>query len=74
MLKYGFIYRPDTMIAVKRAIEGISINGYEWLLDKNNKIMKFNNRKVATTFLRSNGFDELSDSEINETFTFEETN
>lgn len=43
------------MIRVSRAINGITINGDEYILDKNNEIMLFENEKQAKQFLKENG-------------------
>lgn len=61
------------MIEVARAIEGISINGKEFLLDENGNTMKFESRETAFKFLKSKGFENLSDEEMEDAFFFEET-
>jgi len=43
------------MVLIGRAVNGISINGLEWLLDDNNKPMKFKDGKTAKKFLLDNG-------------------
>ena len=45
------------MIQIGRAIEGVSINGKEWLLDDNNNIMKFESQENGLIFLKENGFE-----------------
>lgn len=60
------------MIQVGRAIEGVSINGKEWLLDDNNDIMKFESQEMALRFLKENGFDKLTDEELKDSFFYEE--
>lgn len=60
------------MIAVGRAIEGISLNGKEYLRHNQGTIMAFPSREDAREFLRENGFHLLSNEEIEESFFFEE--
>lgn len=60
------------MIQIGRAIEGVSINGKEWLLDGNNDVMKFESQDKAIEFLKENGFDNLSDEELKDSFFYEE--
>lgn len=60
------------MIQIGRAIEGVSINGKEWLLDGNNDVMKFESQEKAIEFLKENGFDNLSDEELKDSFFYEE--
>jgi len=60
------------MIQIGRAIEGVSINGKEWLLDGNNDVMKFESQDKAIKFLKENGFDNLSDEELKDSFFYEE--
>lgn len=60
------------MIQIGRAIEGVSINGKEWLLDDNNNIMKFESQENGLIFLKENGFEELSDEELQNSFFYEE--
>ena len=61
------------MIEIARAIEGISINGKEWLLDENGNTMKFESKETAVEFLESKGFEKLSNEEFENSFFFEET-
>jgi len=49
------------MVIVSRAINGISLNGDEYLLDDTGKIIEFENKETAKDFLRKSG---LSESEI----------
>ena len=44
------------MIIVGRHIDGITINPLEYLLDENEEVMKFINKKEAKSFLRLHGF------------------
>ena len=43
---------------IERAIEGISINGNEYLLDDNNEIIVFNAKKECLKYCLSVGLDE----------------
>lgn len=61
------------MIEIGRAIDGISLNGLEWLLDDEGQILKFESRNEAMDFLRDNGFDNLSDEELENSFYFKDT-
>lgn len=60
------------MIKIGRAIEGISLNGIEWLLDEKNDIMTFSDRENAKEFLKENGFDSFTDEELEDSFFYEE--
>tara|TARA_R110001606_G_scaffold362994_1_gene516898 strand:+ start:186 stop:377 length:192 start_codon:yes stop_codon:yes gene_type:complete len=59
------------MIKIGRAIEGVSINGIEWLLDENNDLMTFSDRENAKEFLKENGFDSFTDEELEDSFFYE---
>jgi hypothetical protein len=54
------------MIRIGRPINGITINGLEYLLDENGHEMRFEDEAAASEFLRGNGFtdDELENSGI----------
>ncbi|MDR0645920.1 MAG: hypothetical protein LBG46_02810 [Elusimicrobiota bacterium] len=43
-------------IYVARPIEGIGLNGNEYLLGEDNKAMKFKTRKEAKEFLKSHNY------------------
>jgi len=43
------------MVLIGRPINGISINGLEWLLDDNNEPMRFIDGNTAKHFLLDNG-------------------
>lgn len=47
-------------IIIGRPIEGIGLNGLEYLMDENNseEYKQFNTRKEAEDFLRENGIDD----------------
>lgn len=57
---------------IARPVEGISINGLEYLLDQAGDPMTFPTQDAAAAFLQENGFDHLSLAEIIEAFTIEE--
>lgn len=42
------------MVLIGRAVNGISINGLEWLLNNNDEPMKFVNGNAAKQFLLDN--------------------
>ena len=48
-------------IVVGRPINGISINGLEYLLGENDEPMKFDNVKSAKTFLKKHGVTNFED-------------
>ena len=54
---------------IGRPINGVSINGLEYLLDESNEVMLFNTSDDAVTFLQNEGF---SGEEINEFTILEE--
>lgn len=56
------------MIIISRAINGISINGYENLLNADGTLMKFVSKESAVAFLQSNG---ITSKEL-ESLNFEE--
>ena len=58
------------MIAIGRPINGISLNGLEYLLNDDGSYMEFNDSKTAKDFLRENGYGEWSDDEIEDSFMF----
>jgi len=43
------------MVLIGRAVNGISINGLEWLLDGNDEPMRFIDCNTAKQFLLDNG-------------------
>jgi hypothetical protein len=59
------------MIKVGRAINGIGLNGREWLLNEDNSLMEFKDKEEAKKFLRDAGVD-LTDEEMEDTLAFEE--
>ena len=58
------------MIIIGRPINGISLNGDEYLLDDSGEYMEFKNEDEAKLFLRDNGFGEYSEDELNDSFNF----
>jgi hypothetical protein len=60
------------MIKIGRAIEGVSLNGIEWLLDEENDVMTFSDRENAKGFLKENGFDSFTEEELEDSFFYEE--
>jgi len=60
------------MIQVGKAINGISINGNEWLLNDNGTVKEFKDKEKAKAFLRDAGID-LTDEEMEDSFTFKDT-
>jgi hypothetical protein len=59
------------MVIVGRPINNVSINGLEWLLDDNNKLMRFTDGNQAKHFLLDNG--EISENIYSYWFENEET-
>lgn len=61
------------MFTVARPIEGISLNGLEYLLDEDTGQPRvFPTLELAVLFLQANGFGHLSDIEIQDAFTITE--
>jgi len=52
------------MISIYRYINDISLNGREYLLDKENQILKFNNEKQAFNFLSDGGVEAKDEEEL----------
>ena len=46
------------MIIIGKPINGVTINGCEWLIDSNNDYMRFNSIEEAQIFLFDNGYNE----------------
>lgn len=57
-------------IIIGRAIEGVSINGLEYLLDDDGYEMEFDSIEDAINFLRLNGFDDFTDEDLYNNFSF----
>lgn len=60
------------MIIIGKPINGISLNGDEYLLDEHGEFMEFDSPETAKQFLRDNGFQDFSDDEISDSFNFKE--
>lgn len=61
------------MIMISKAINGISINGNEYLLNNNdNSVMLFESKDKAIGFLRCNGFKNYTLEQFEYNFNFEE--
>jgi hypothetical protein len=57
------------MVIIGRAINGISINGNEYLLDEKNNVKRFESVQKAEEFLKDMGF---TSQEIEECISIEE--
>ncbi len=55
-----------TKFAIARPINGVTINGNEYVLNENNEVMTFDTKKEAQDFLLENGItrDELPSLDI----------
>ena len=47
-------------VTVGRPINGISLNGVEWILDENGDAMRFGSVREAKQFLREHGITDFS--------------
>ncbi len=62
------------MILIGRPIEGIALNGLEYLMNDDNTDYKFfNNKDEAMEFLRSNMTEPVTDEELEDAFMFLDT-
>ena len=62
------------MILIGRPIEGIALNGLEYLMNEDNTDYKFfNNKDEAMEFLRSNMAEPVTDEELEDAFMFLDT-
>ena len=59
-------------VIIGRAINGISINGLEYVLDENNEPIVFDDVEDAMQHLRDNGYEGFTNEKLDELFTFEE--
>ena len=57
-------------IVIGRPINGISINGLEYMLDENGDYKLFNTKEEAKEFLNSNFEEPLTDDELEDNFMF----
>ena len=60
------------MITIARPIGETTLNGLEWLLNRDGSIMKFESEEEAKKFLRTNGFKKLTDEALENSCIFEE--
>lgn len=61
------------MIIIKKLINRIglmSLNQSEYLLNEENEPLQFSSIDKAKTYLRKNGYDELNDEKIEDSFIF----
>ena len=62
------------MIIIGRPIEGIALNGLEYLMNEDNTDYKFfDNKESAMQFLRNNINEEVTDDELEDSFMFLDT-
>ncbi len=62
-------------VKIGRPINGISLNGLEYLLDESGEHDRiFPSKEVAKQFLLDTDYDGLSDEELEDSFIFEEVN
>jgi hypothetical protein len=60
-------------IVIGRPINGISINGLEYLLDEDGEYKQFESREEAKTFLNSMFEEPLTDDQLEDSFMFLDT-
>lgn len=58
------------MYKIGRPINGIGLNGLEWLLDDNGNEMLFDTPEHAKGFLRDNGHEDWSDDDFEDSYMF----
>ena len=61
------------MISIYRYINDISLNGKEYLLDKENKELKFNNKKQAFNYWQYGGVEAKDEEELEQYGIYFET-
>jgi hypothetical protein len=54
------IARSTEPCVIARLINGITLNGYEFVLDNNGKIQKFSSKKAAEQFLLENNITDFN--------------
>lgn len=59
------------MFTISRAIGGISLNGYEYLLDDNGTPRVFATPELAVMFMQANGFGHHTEAEIQDIFNIQ---
>ena len=62
------------MVTIGRHIEGISLNGIEYLLNEDGSVMRFASIPLAKEYLRSKMDEDVTDELLEEVFIFEEDN
>lgn len=60
------------MITIAKPIGETTMNGLEWLFDKDGNTMKFGSEEEAKEFLRTNGYKHLSDEQLEDSFLFDD--
>lgn len=61
------------MISIYRYINDISLNGKEYLLDEENKELKFDNKEQAFNFLSTGGVEAKNEEELEDYGIYFET-
>jgi len=61
------------MITIYRYINGISLNGREYVIDEEDQILKFTNEKQALNFLSDGGVEAKDEEELEEYGIYFET-
>jgi len=62
------------MFTIGRHIEGISLNGLEYLLNEDGSVMQFASIPLAKEYLRSKLGEGCNDELLDEAFVFEQDN
>ena len=57
-------------IIIGRPINGISLNGNEFLLDNEGNFIEFENSTIAKQFLIDNGHENWSDDDLTDAYNF----
>ncbi len=60
-------------IVIGRPINGISLNGLEYLLDETGEYKQFGSKEEAKTFLNSMFEEPLTDDQLEDSFMFMDT-
>jgi hypothetical protein len=67
------IPRISPTIVIGRPINGISLNGLEYLLDEDGEYKQFESTEEAKTFLNSMFEEPLTDDQLEDSFMFLDT-